>query len=325
MVSGRYRQALKQSGVALISVLLTVAILMAIAARLMTGHNLTINQHQNVFEQNQALQYAIGAEALARQALLEDFTSGGGEVDHYNELWAQPVLPFELDEGGFLEAQLTDLQGCFNLNNLSGADKGTHLGRFRRLLDNVGVQRQLADAVVDWVDSDEVVTGFGAEDSEYLLSEIPRRAANQMITDISELAQLNNVVQEELELVLPHVCVIPDSESLINVNTANVQTLASLDQNLAPGTIEGIVSNVREYASVQEFAQQNPDFTPVAGALSVSSRYFRLHAFAQVGESSVTLQSVLFRDPNTGEVTVLGRDFGKLFRSNVDVQTENAS
>ena len=72
----------RATGVALISVLLIVAILMSVISRLMSSHNLVINQHQNTFEQNQALQYALGAEALARQALYEDFTNSGKDVDH---------------------------------------------------------------------------------------------------------------------------------------------------------------------------------------------------------------------------------------------------
>ena len=62
----------KQAGVALISVLLIVAILMAVASRLLANHNLVINQHQNTFEYDQALNYALGAEVLATQALLLD-------------------------------------------------------------------------------------------------------------------------------------------------------------------------------------------------------------------------------------------------------------
>lgn len=39
------------------------------------------------------------------------------ETDHPGELWANlpPALPVE---GGTITARLTDLQGCFNLNNL---------------------------------------------------------------------------------------------------------------------------------------------------------------------------------------------------------------
>ena len=111
-----------QKGVALISVLLVVAVLVAITTRLLSGHNLVVHHHSASFEQNQALQYAYGAETFARQVLFEDHSSSGPGVDHLGESWARQVLPFELDDIGYMEAQITDLNGCFNLNSLAATD-----------------------------------------------------------------------------------------------------------------------------------------------------------------------------------------------------------
>ena len=94
--------AAREKGVALISVLLIVAILVGLSTQLLSNHHLVVSQHQNSFEQNQALQYAYGAEELARQLLFDDFSISGPGVDHLLETWAQPVLPFKLDEGGYL-------------------------------------------------------------------------------------------------------------------------------------------------------------------------------------------------------------------------------
>ncbi len=305
----------KVQGVALISVLLIVAILMAIAARLMANHSLTINQHQNVFAQNQALQYVLGAETLARQVLVEDFRTGGPEVDHFSELWAQDVLPLDLDEGGYMEAQVRDMSGCFNLNNLAGSRANERLEQFERMLNNLGVQPQIAHAVKDWVDADEVVTKFGAEDSEYLLAGIPHRAPNTLVSNTSELAMMNNITREEYAQIIPHVCFIPDTESVLNVNTAGLHALASLSTKISPASVEAIVTSPREYTEVSDFVKDHADFGDVAGELSVTSQYFQLHAIAQVGDSSATLLTTFHRDPTSGNVTVLGRDFGKLFVS----------
>ena len=83
-----------QKGVALISVLLVVAVLVAITTRLLSGHNLVVHHHSASFEQNQALQYAYGAETFARQVLFEDHSTSGPGVDHLGESWARQVLPF---------------------------------------------------------------------------------------------------------------------------------------------------------------------------------------------------------------------------------------
>ena len=315
----------RQKGVALISVLLIVAILLAVVGRLMSNHGLSISQSRNVFEQNQALQFALGAETMARQALFEDFSGGGGEVDHMSEPWAQQVLPFELDEGGFIEAQLTDLHGCFNLNNVVGAEGEDNLNRFKRLLVNLNIPQEIADTWKDWIDDDLVVSGFGAEDSEYLIGSIPYRTPNQKVVHISELALLRNLDGTALAQILPFVCLLPEEDTKVNVNTANLHTLSSLHGSLSPDQVESVVSSPREFVSVADFVETYPSFIPVSSALSVASKYFRLHAYVQVGTSSLTLQSILHRDPASGEVTVLSRDFGKLFRSAVEVATEEAS
>lgn len=315
---------LHTDGVALVSVLLIVAILMAIASRLLATHDLVITQHANTFAQNQALHYVLGAETLARQALYEDLTESGPETDHLNELWAQPTMPFELDEGGFLEAQMRDLNGCFNLNNLVGSENNLAVERFQRLASNLGIQPQIAQTWKDWIDADEEVTGFGAEDRDYLIAQPAYRTPNRLVTDLSELYLMQNVDPEQLALLLPHICLLPETDTLINVNTANAQTLAALDKGLTLDMIEPMTLEERTYESIDSFVVENEDFAPAADALSTNSAYFLLHAQAQVGDSLVTMQSLLYRNPESGVVEVLRRDFGKLFRSNLISDTEEA-
>ncbi len=240
----------RQGGVALISVLLIVAILLAVASRLLATHNLVINQHQNTFEQNQALQYALGAETLARQALYQDFNTTGKDIDHAGEIWAQQTMPFELDEGGFLEAQLIDRQGCFNLNRLAGSEAQSAAEQLKRMAQNLGINPQIVDAWKDWIDEDTEISGFGAEDSEYLINQPAYRTPNQPVVDVSELYLLQNVEREQLALLLPHVCLLPETETTLNINTVNAQSLAALDETFTLSQVEPIVAADRSYQTV---------------------------------------------------------------------------
>ena len=124
--------------------------------------------------------------------------------------------------------------------------------------------------------------------------------------------------------MLPHICLLQSADTKININTANAQTLAALDSELSIATTEPITAELREYDDVKTFVDAYPAFAPAAAILTVKSEYFELHAQTQVGESTVTLRSSLYRDPTTGQVTVLQRDFGKLFRSNLQISTEEA-
>ena len=129
---------------------------------------------------------------------------------------------------------------------------------------------------------------------------------------------------EQLALLLPHVCLLPDAESLLNVNTLNAQTLAALTEEASLAIAEPLVGEAREFDDVKQFVETNDAFAKASAILDVRSEYFALHAIAQVGESSVTLLSLLKRD-DSGQVTVLQRDFGKLFRSNLAITTEEGS
>ncbi|MEM7099847.1 MAG: type II secretion system minor pseudopilin GspK [Pseudomonadota bacterium] len=312
----------RQTGVALISVLLIVAILMAVASRLLANHNLVINQHQNTFEFDQALNYALGAEVLATQALLLDAQESTS--DHLEEIWAQDILPFELDEGGFIEAQMTDLHSCFNLNNVRlGKEDEDHHKQAKALLQLLGMGPDIADAWRDWVDGDNDVTGLaGAEENVYLVADPAYRTPNQDVTSTSELLLLANIDKKQLQELLPHVCLLPTANgpTKINVNTAGALVLASLMDQPSLGVTEPIVMGERAYEDTQSFTNAHQDYVTRGDNLEVTSQYFSLHVQAQVGDATVTLQSLLYRsDPNT--VTVLARDFGKLFVSNLQVET----
>lgn len=316
------------------SVLLIVAILMAITSRLLANHNLVINQHQNTFEMDQALEYVLGAEVLARQVLHQDWQAsqgGGNQADHLGDLWAQPVLPFELDDGGFLEARIVDRQGCFDLNSVveNGSVAPDQYDRLVRLIKNLNLEPQIADEWVDWIDGDDQGHNFGADGSDYLLAVPPHRTPNQPIKHLSELRLLRSVEREQFAALAPHVCLRPNMATpVVNVNTATGEVFKALADNLDEGAIEALVATERVYDNVGEFLSANPGLESLqnqSGVIGVVSEVFQLEAEAQLGSTRVSLTSVLFRASATGKVTVISRDFGKLFRSSVQVDVEESS
>jgi len=305
----------KQRGVALISVLLIVAILMALTTRLLSGHQLVVQRHQNTFGQNQALQYALGAEDLARQVLFKD-QQLSGEIDHLEEIWSQPITPFAIDESGFIEIRLRDLHGCFNLNSLTIQDKAKAdraRTRLLLLLQNLGVNPGIIDPLMDWTDADSEPRASGAEDDNYLNRIPPYRTANQPLYDVSELYLLEGVERDEIALLLPHVCVIPDSDVKVNINTAKAEVIAALDNTIGIAVAEGIVGVERRYQNVDELIQSYDVFTAIKEDITVQSRYFELHVRVTVNDSTVTLRSTLERESG-GTIRLLQRNFGKLFQ-----------
>ncbi len=105
----------RQAGVALITVLLIVFLASVTAISLATLQQLAIRRSAVLLHQQQARLYTLGLEQWAAVILARDRQKN--EVDHPGEEWAN-LPPLPPVEGGELSGRITDLQGCFNLNNL---------------------------------------------------------------------------------------------------------------------------------------------------------------------------------------------------------------
>jgi general secretion pathway protein K len=304
----------RSRGVVLLSVLLVLALLAALAWQLMGRHSLVIAQARFAFMADQTLAYALGAETFVRQVLFDEWRQGGGEKDTLLEVWAQPTAPFEID-GGYLEVQVRDLHRCFNLNSLAGAEWQRNLERFKTLLRNRDLPEVLAEVWKDWIDADQDITGFGAEDGDYLLNDPPYRTADTVAAHVSELALIRGFEREFRDALEGLVCVLPETALRINVNTASAPVLAALSPSLTEAQMEGFVDMPRDFSDVGAAVTEFADLAAAVDALTVSSEYFEVSVRARVDDSQTELTSVLRRDPASGIVTLVSRNLGRDFRS----------
>jgi general secretion pathway protein K len=343
-------------GVVLITTLLVLALLAALAWQMVGRHTILIAQYRQGFAGDQALAYALGAETFARQILHQDWVEGGPRKDTLLEMWAQAVPPFEVDNG-FLEIQARDLHGCFNLNSVAtgtsgqpsgeadpadpdpadddngvteirnpgetapgggggpGAGAANNLQRLRQLVRNLNLPEGVADAWRDWVDPDQEITGFGAEDADYLLLDPAYRTASAPAGHVSELRLLKGIEPEMVEALEPSVCTLPTTTLKLNVNTAPPEVLAALNPALNPDALARFTETPRDLDDVAEFTQQFPDLAGAVDALTVSSEYFEVSVRARVDDAQVEMVSVLHRDPGSGRIELLSRDLSKNFQS----------
>lgn len=316
-------------GVVLLTTLLVLALLAALAWQMVGRHSLLIAQYRAAFAGDQALAYALGAETFARQILYQDLSQGGAQKDTLLEIWAQTVPPFEIDNG-FLEVQMRDLHGCFNLNSVAAGATGGGPGagegggppasgpnqqRLRQLLRNKGLPEALADAWRDWVDADQDPGGFGAEDGDYLLNDPAYRTANRLAAHVSEFRLLKDFEPDMYDAIADSLCVLPTTELRLNVNTARADVLAALEPSLAETALEALTGQPRDYDGVAQFTQQVPELAGAVDALSVSSEYFEVSIRARVDDAQAELVSVLRREPGSGRIELVSRDLSRNFRS----------
>jgi general secretion pathway protein K len=309
-------------------VLLFFAFLSAVAVRLASNHAMLIAGSRNSFTSDLALNYALGGEEMARQVLYEDFTHSGKDVDHLQEAWARGLPPLSLDEGGSVEIQISDLQGCFNLNALgSGTAQAVHVALIN-LLNITGLPPAIADRALDWVDADDITTGFGGEDNEYLLAKPAFRTPNGRFGDTSEIRVLLEGIDTGEDdgvnrRLLPLLCALPIDQLQVNVNTARGEVLAALLPGSDLSRPQALSNQPRGFRTVGEFVQSHPEYQTVTAMLRTTSEWFRINVRVQIDRTMVIMSSLAFRDPATGRVVIRSRDFGQDFRSRVRLTTED--
>lgn len=319
----RIKRPGRESGVALITVLLIVVIATTLAAGMIRSQYMALQHAGGLFNQDQAWLYTQGAEDFVRELLREDYKEdqrSGRQVDYPGETWAQPFPPFPVD-GGMINARVSDLQGRFNLNRLwhdNAPDKGA-TEVFQRLLKNIDLPETLAPALIDWIDSDSDPTGSdGAEDDFYTRLERPYRTGNHALTDISELRLVKGFTPEVMSKLRPYVTALP-ATALLNVNTADPVLLAALSPTLSARTASDLATQrpAKGYASVDEFMAQ-PVFngldskqkTDLRTQLDVRSHYFQLLADADIGGRHMVVVAVIARS-DSGTLRIIARDFGQ--------------
>jgi len=116
---------MRQTGVALITVLLVVFLASIAAISLASMQQIAIRRSGALLHHQQARLYTLGIEQAALLILIRDRQDN--KTDHPGETWAS--LPLLLPvEGGVLTGRIRDLQGCFNLNNLWQPAQGEATG-----------------------------------------------------------------------------------------------------------------------------------------------------------------------------------------------------
>ena len=318
--SGRaVEHARRAPGVALVSVLLVVALATAFASQMISRHALTVAHARQVFDGAQAREYAFGAEAYARQLLFEDWTTDNA-VDTLVEAWSLPSEPFQI-EGGRIELAIADLERRFNLNAVTSAE---NLQRLKLLMVHLELDPNLADAWFDWIDRDETVYGFGAEDEDYLLVEPAYRAANRAAVSTSTMLAVEGFSKDVHERLLPHVALFPVQELKVNVNTSGAEVLRSLGHAFTLEETEALMEIPREFRDVAEAVARYAGLSDSAQALTVASAFFEVRVRVELRGARAELISMLHRDPRSGAIRLLGRNFGRRVPSIFDEESADA-
>lgn len=318
-----------QQGMALLTVLFILVLLSTLAVYTAEDESIAIRRAENQRALAQAYQVVLAGEQWVAKALERDLITAPTGVDYPGDEWALLDTQVVNVEDGQMVVQAVDESGKFNLNNLLMGKlvptttpieiQTTWYKYFTRLLANLGLEEELADAVVDWVDEDDKRTEpEGAENNAYLSASPPHLAANQPFFSIAELAMVEGFDEEKLAILRPNITALPVDHknalyTKINVNTAPAAVLKSLDEAPVDSLLIDNAIILRKDSpylrtgqlySDLSLALARDEYNDIAG---VGSQYFSAQSCARFGRVDVALQSLLFRNAQSEEVTVISR------------------
>jgi len=291
----------REKGVALVMVLSLLALVGAWAASSLREDEFAISRAENAKLVARAWMAVESGHALAIRVLRED--AKAGDVDSLDEVWAQPVPDYPVDEG-VISGSILDANRYVNLNDLVGKDgrrQDDAVALVRRLFDQVGVLPDLVDALVDWMDADHIPAGSGgAEDAAY--ADRDYRVKNAPLDRMEELLLIVGFDTDVLARLRPVVAVWPSSgKSPININTASKDVLLGLADHASLADVEAILARRREkpFAKVTELTS-DPVFAGwISGVdvsrLAVSSRTFFVRSIARFGRVRWAEEALLSR------------------------------
>lgn len=302
----------QQQGIALITILVMVALATILAATIAKRQANTAENTAYLMRQNQSLLYAKSAEAFFSELLVDD-ANNAGAVDHLQENWAKPMPAFPVEDG-FVSGTLQDESGKFNLNSLVN-DEGVPNPQaklwFEKLLLRVGLPEKLSEAVIDWQDADDEISGtMGAENSYYQGLPQGYLAANSKFHNVEELKLVRGFEDQKYLQIVDYVSALPASDSKVNVNTAPAMLLASLDPKLDINAVEQALqkrqanlehfSNINDLWATEPFKQVNSDLqSQVNALLGVQSNYFTAKIEVLLSERKRQFSSDLVRKDKT--------------------------
>lgn len=236
------RHQSSQSGIAIITALLIVALGTITIVAITSRQQLDMHREQNEALIQDARSFANAGERFASALLYMDHEAALREnTDSLDDDWAQTIPPITIDQMT-LQGCIVDMQGRFNLNNVVDAEgkvSEAHYGILKRLLAVLSIEPAKAEAILDWVDEDVNATiPEGAEDDYYTGLTPAYRANNAAFTSVSELQLVKGfslaveAEKDDYELLLPHVAALPTTNgpTQINVNTATPEVIDSLSE-----------------------------------------------------------------------------------------------
>lgn len=255
---------------ALLLTLLVVVLLVTVVLEFDRATRTTVRAAGNFRDGMKAFHLAASGVAAA-QAVLKDDRLRRGSVDSLDEIWATPFPPYPLGDGT-VAVTIRDETGKLNVNALvtPSGTKPTpplQIERLKELFRLKGLNPALVDAIVDWLDRDEIEGPNGAESSYYAHLDHPYQCRNGPLETLAELHLIKGITDDVYRSISSFLTVYPTPLGAgyrINLNTADPLVIQA-----SPFFEGGTVTFPLDAAQVEKIVAARP-FTTVNQLNTVS-------------------------------------------------------
>ncbi len=281
-----------EGGAALLVTLLVVVIMTVTVTEFMYATWVEASLAANFRDDARAVSIVGSAVTAAREVIKE---STGPEMNDLINFY--PEVPLVVEDT-YAFVRIEDESGKLDMNLLADdtySEKRVEV--FRRLLDKLGLDPDISNAVVDWIDSDGEVNGAsGAEDGYYMSLERPYPCKNAKLDSLEELKRIRGVTPAVFAKIKYFVTIRSDKK--VNINTAPFRVILALHENITETMAKDLVNRrfsnpfvqTRDIKTVPGY--DDTIYTYINGFIDTSSRTFSVTASVELGEVSRTARAL---------------------------------
>ena len=315
------RRLKENRGFALLLTILVISLIVPFTLQFNASMRSELYGAANLKDGTQLDQIAQSGFQIALAALYED--SVETEYDTLHEPWADPLAlaSSSLFEDGRFEVRVKDHSGRININKLVD-ENGKVNQKQRDLLERFLSAEEFAlepesvgdilDAITDWLDPDNEVTKFGAENSYYQSLETPYSCKNGPMAFLDELLLVKGITPELYYGAegRPGISnfLTTYGQGLININTADPLVLRSLSEHIDQETAAAMVS----YRDNEDNDLSKPDWyksvrgisseVSIGDLITTSSQIFEINSVGYKESMSKSVTGLVERKKDVIEV-----------------------
>ncbi len=220
--------------------------------------------------------------------------------------------------------------GLLNINHLKNADgqlERKRIDQFLRLIDLVNGQQTnsqrigygIVPGIIDWVDRDDEVTHLpfiqrentGAEYDYYETRTPPYRCRNRPLDTMDEVLWVKGVSPEAFRRLRPLLTCLGDGK--VNINAAPTLVIESLSEQAGAALAQMIVNRrrLKPFGTMAEFrnipGMTDKVYLAMKDLITVAptERYYRVTSQGSTGRRKCTIEAVLRRNTQAGNVDIV--------------------